>query len=505
MRHLALPGLIALAFGVGGYYATGEFGAFSTVNLAAGAAALFASAASGLRSLGELGAASARRVLGPRLLLLSLALAGGAALEVAAHRSGARLDLTANRRYELAPATRKALAELPGSLRMTLYYEALDPRTRRIRMLLREFARAGPVELRERVLDEAAEDVERFEIAFSNSVVVELGPRFEVVERPTEGSLLEAILLLSTPPRTVLDVPRGEGEGNLSRDDEGGYAGLAHALRAEGYRLRERVSAGHPEVPEDTGAVLLLAPERDLRPEAYDALRRYLEGGGRLVALLEPGAPPGLVGLLEDFGFGLPEGVVVDPASGPVDGAPPGVNPIAFVYAQHPVTRGLNSDRMTFFAIARAVLAARKPTPADRLEALVYTSPRAWISPDVEAIVRGALPPRPAAVRVERTTLAAAGRFPRAGGTARVVVFGDSDFASNRYLRALYNLDLVLNAVHWATEREVDITLRPKVITPNQAPLTPQQTLGMLYGVGLLLPELLLIAGAVAWQRRRGA
>ncbi len=484
MSHLALPGLIAFAFGVGGYYATGEFGAFSIANLAVGAAALLASAASGLRHLGEIGAAAGRRVLAPPLVALALVLAGGAALEVAAQRGGARVDLTANRRYELAPATRKALAELPGPLRMTLYYEALDPRTRRIRMLLREFARAGPVELRERILDEAAEDVERFEIAFSNSVVVELGPRFEVVERPTEGSLLQAILLLSTPPRTVLDVPRGEGEGSLSREDERGYAGLAHALRAEGYRLRERVSAGHPEVPEDTGAVLLLAPERDLRPEAYAALRRHLEAGGRLVALLEPGAPPGLVAFLREFGFGLPDGVVVDPASGPVDGAPPGVNPIAFVYAQHPVTRGLDSNRMTFFSVARAVLAARKPTPADRLEALVYTSPRAWISPDVEAVFRGVLPPRPA--------------------SARIVVFGDADFASNRYLRALYNLDLILNAVHWATEREVDITLRPKVITPNQAPLTPQQTLGMLYGVGLLLPELLLIAGAVAWQRRRG-
>ena len=36
-------------------------------------------------------------------------------------------------------------------------------------------------------------------------------------------------------------------------------------------------------------------------------------------------------------------------------------------------------------------------------------------------------------------------------------------------------------------------------------PELPQQGLAMLYGVGLLLPELLLIAGAIAWLRRRAA
>jgi hypothetical protein len=53
--------------------------------------------------------------------------------------------------------------------------------------------------------------------------------------------------------------------------------------------------------------------------------------------------------------------------------------------------------------------------------------------------------------------------------------------------------------------REDAITLRPKRLTPNQDPLTPQQTLGMLYGIGLLVPELLLIGAAVTWLRRRGA
>jgi hypothetical protein len=61
----------------------------------------------------------------------------------------------------------------------------------------------------------------------------------------------------------------------------------------------------------------------------------------------------------------------------------------------------------------------------------------------------------------------------------------------------------VVNAVHWATDREAAVTLRPKVLTPYQSPLPPQTTLQMLYGVGLLVPEILLVAGAIVWVRRR--
>jgi ABC-type uncharacterized transport system involved in gliding motility auxiliary subunit len=97
----------------------------------------------------------------------------------------------------------------------------------------------------------------------------------------------------------------------------------------------------------------------------------------------------------------------------------------------------------------------------------------------------------------------AAGRFPRGGKETRIVVFGDSDFASNRYLRALYDLDILLNSIHWAVEREAQITLRPKIRDTVQFPMPLENALRTLYGVGLLVPELMLITGAVIWIRRR--
>jgi hypothetical protein len=59
--------------------------------------------------------------------------------------------------------------------------------------------------------------------------------------------------------------------------------------------------------------------------------------------------------------------------------------------------------------------------------------------------------------------------------------------------------------VHWATDREPAITLRPKIRRTVQFPVPLANSVRAFYGVGLLIPELLLIAGGIVWLRRRSA
>jgi hypothetical protein len=61
--------------------------------------------------------------------------------------------------------------------------------------------------------------------------------------------------------------------------------------------------------------------------------------------------------------------------------------------------------------------------------------------------------------------------------------------------------------VHWVSERESSIALRPKSHgrTINQFPVPLEQSIQALYGVGLLIPELLLIAAGWVWLRQRSA
>jgi hypothetical protein len=505
VRGLALAGAIAIAFGLGSNYATGELGAFGRLNLGAGAVALILAAGLALRRSRGFGTPLARGLLIRRAAILLLLTLTAIGLERATSRPGLRFDWTLDQRHALSPAVLELLGVLPADLSATLFYDAEDPRVRGTRVLLESFRGTGAIAVRERLLDDAATDADRFGITSSNSVVLETGGRFELVGRPSEGSIWEALeRLRQRDRREIVYYTRGAGEGDLRRSDELGFSGLAEALATEGYLVRDLVLPAAQTIPDDAAALLMIAPERGLRPESLAILHRYLEGGGGLLAFLEPGRPSGLAEFLAKWGFDSPDAVVVDPAAGPVEGGAPGVHPLAHSYGDHPITRLLDANRMTFFLQARPVEATRKPRPEDRLKAIVYSSPRAWLSTDLEGIARGRVPRDRDAAVPGRFALVSAGAFPRAEREARIVAFGDSGLASNGYLRALYNLDLVMNAVAWVAQRpDSALTRRPNMLTEIQSPLTPQQTLTMFYGAGLLLPELLLIAAGLAWIRRR--
>jgi hypothetical protein len=512
MRELALSGIIAIGFGWVPWWVTGEIGLFSAANFLLGALVLLAAFALALRRARGASAPAYRRSLVRGAAAIGMAVAAAVVLERAAAFTGLSFDWSFERKFELSEATRIALRDL-GQVHASLYHDAFDPRTRGTRLLLQEMASTGHLRFDQKLLEEHPEEEDCFAIGTSNTVVVRVGEgppcemRFQTVERPTEGTLYEALFRLRSFDARLAYVSRGAGEGDLESEAESGYSGLGEALLTEGYRVRQFVLGAVEEIPDDADLVITISPRRPLRTEGLEALERYLEQGGRLVVFLDPGVESSLERILERFGIRPLPGVIVDPASGPVEGDAPGLNPLAHLYdGNHPIGRGLGPNRMTFFRGALS-FALRKPAPEDHLDAVVFSSPRAWLHPDLSVLGRREAPVPPPEAEPGYWPLVVTGRYPRADGEARIVAFGDSGLASNRYLRSLYNLDLVLNAIHWAGDREPDITLRPKAVIAGrlQFPIPLQSTLTMFQGLGLLLPELCLIAGAVLWSRRRTA
>ena len=509
---LVLVGLVLSVFGWASQQALGEVTPFALGQLMAGAGAL---TAAGLSALMRAGRNAQPALRGPMLGVLARGAgicALAVALYLAAGRSHFRFDWTFEGRYSLSEASLGLLAQLNDPLVLTLYTEAGDPRVRHTRALLEEFARpgqgraGGPIELRTRALDQFPEDEDRFGIGSSNSVVVSLGERWALVERPREGSLYEAIAGLRVNPDRILYTAVGAGEGDLWRSGAEGYSGLGAALATEGYRVRRLPLAVVDAIPPDAAGLLILAPERPLPDTALAAIERYVDGGGALVAFLEPGHSSGLEAVLARYGLESPDRWVVDPSSLALDDQALGLAPVASNYVEHPSTHGLNPNRMTFFRRARA-FNLRKAQPGDRLRGVVLTSRDAWTDPAAGQFQADDVPEPPPDARPDYHALVAVAEIERGAGRARIAAFGDADLASNRYLRALYNLDLVINTIHWTLERENAIALHPKSggRQLNQFPIPLERSLQSLYGAGLLIPEFLLIAGGLVWLRQRNA
>jgi len=514
MRDWLGVAVIALGFGILASFASEEPGWFARANFGLAALAFVLGLLRGLLRARHASAPAFRRPLVLGLGRVALALVAAVALERAAALAGIQLDWTFEGKYRPAPATLDALTELcqQGELDALLFGDDLDPRRRSSRLLLQTLAAESCLHFEARSLGADPGEEDRYGVGSSNTVVLRQRlpgrpERVELVERPTEGALFETLSLLAEREGGTLWIARGAGEGDLESGAATGYSGLASALVTEGYQLHQFVGAATSEIPDDAAAVLWIAPERALPAEALAALDAYLARGGRLIALLEPGPAGGLEEVLSRWGIEPAGGVVVDPASATIAGCTPGLCPLVYAYAtSHPIAAGLDDTRMTFFRGART-FRLRKPEIDDRLVAVALASVRSWLDPDLSVLGRMAPPERPPDESGDYRPLVVAGSYQRGGHEPRIVAIGDSDLATNHHLRALYNLDLVMNAVHWATAHEPAITLRPKVAVSGgmQFPIPLQNTFTRFQSLGLLLPELLLIIAAFVWARTRTA
>ena len=99
----------------------------------------------------------------------------------------------------------------------------------------------------------------------------------------------------------------------------------------------------------------------------------------------------------------------------------------------------------------------------------------------------------------------AAGAKPEdtAKAEARIVVFGDSDFATNGWLGFQGNRDLFLNTVSWLSKQENLIAIRPREAQDRGVTLTASQQEFVRLVSKYAIPLLILVGGIVIWARRR--
>jgi ABC-type uncharacterized transport system involved in gliding motility auxiliary subunit len=88
-------------------------------------------------------------------------------------------------------------------------------------------------------------------------------------------------------------------------------------------------------------------------------------------------------------------------------------------------------------------------------------------------------------------------------GAARLVVFGDSDFAANGFFRLYGNGDLFLNVVNWLAADDEAISIRPKEARMSPLILNSEQEGAFFWVSVVILPGSALLVGLVAWQWRR--
>ncbi len=305
--------------------------------------------------------------------------------------------------------------------------------------------------------------------------------------------------------------PVADAEGSVATGKES-IGRAADALRNETYEIAPLRLATIGDVPDDADVLIVAGPTQPLLDHELDVLRRYLSAGGALMVLLDPRANTNLYDDLAAWGIRLGDDVVVDRSLALFGQA---TSPFAGQYAEdHPITAGMTETAL--FPMVRSVLVDLE---SDDVEVIVSTGSDSWAERDLDAWRRtgravfdeddlgGPVPI--AAAGLITVPAPTATSTPGEGETAsepvpaRIVVFGDSDFASNEYIDSFRNRDLFLNSVNWLLGDVEQISLRPNVAQATRHRLSVDD-FERLQSLSLfLVPEMIAVVGVFAWWWRR--
>jgi len=473
------------------------------------------------------------------------------------HKYYARWDWTETHLYSLSEQTETVLDGLDRDVEATML---LQPGTQLYaptkEILERYAAKSGRFTARvldpEKNLTEVKRLVDEVGLSSLDVVVFESGDERRVVEAsaladfdysglqyggsPTmtgfkgESAFTSVIQELVEQRKPTVRFTTGHGERSLDGYDDDGLGRIAELLGKENLDLESWASLGQADVPEGTDLLVVAGPRVNFVPPELEAFGRYLDGGGRMLVLLDPELAPGgglvetgLEAWLAGRGVDVGSDLVIDPgATLPFFGAE-----TIFVQAasSHPITASLQqAGYPVIVSFARSVRPGKVP---DGFEArtLLDTSAEGWGERDLDnlrAVAKGDGDlAGPVAVGVavaakEEDGVESDDLLDQEGGTEdesaaepseaaswRLVVVGDSDFASNGQLAQVGNPTLLANAFNWLLERGDRLGIGPKA--PEQVRLTlgPGELRAITLGTLVGMPFLAIVAGVLVWRRRR--
>jgi ABC-type uncharacterized transport system involved in gliding motility auxiliary subunit len=425
-----------------------------------------------------------------------------------------RQDLTETQLFSLAPQSQQLVRRLEKPVKVWIFDNNRNPLDRE---LLENYRRENS-QFQFEYIDPQAQPTlaNKFGVKDYGEVYLEFGDNRQLVqtltinERLSEIRLTNRLQQLNSTTTTPVYFLQGHGEHSLT-SDQGGISQAIQALGDRNYTVLPLNLVEKSQVPENAAVVVVAGPKRELFDSEVKALQDYLNGGGNLLLMIDPNTNTNLEGLLKEWGVILDNRLAVD-VSGSAVGLGPAV-PIVTDYGQHPITQDFGNG-ISFYQLARHI----EIKPVDGIESttLLQTKPypNSWAESDLnsekldfnpQTDIPGPLTLGVALTKTIPTTPPEKEETPPAPTMeSRLVVIGDSEFATDGLFQQQLNGDVFLNSVTWLSQQDQQpLSIRPKEPTNRRINLTILQANLLALSSLLLLPLLGLVTAVIIWWKRR--
>ena len=298
-----------------------------------------------------------------------------------------------------------------------------------------------------------------------------------------EHAFTSAILQVTGKRQKKIYFLTGHGEHSIQNDYSKARGGLKDNL----FLVRELDLLNGLGIPQDAAAIVIPGPNKDLGNLEIKVLNDYLRKSGKLLILLNPDPSESWKQLLSEWRIDMPVGTLIDPASH----VAPNLD--------HPLVPR-NQNRFGFsevyFAGAAGLIPQKGLPKSFKIQPLVWTSRKSWIEKNFTALEE----PKFDKMKDQQGPFAIGAMINK--GETSIVVFGDSDFATDKHFYNGNNSDLFLSIVNrLAAETEI-ISVDRKVLPARRLLLSPEQVRFLHFSsIGLFPFLLLIISGYVRWRK----
>ncbi|QYZ66642.1 MAG: mucin [Gammaproteobacteria bacterium (ex Lamellibrachia satsuma)] len=406
-------------------------------------------------------------------------------------------DWTRNGSNTLSKTSIETLAHAEGPITITVYAAKQPALREKVESFIERYHRFKP-DLTLKFIDPIQHPgaARRQGITLSGELLIDYRGRQERLQQLDEITLTNAIhRLLRTETHWLVGL-EGHGERSLLGEANHDLGLFGSALQQKGIKTISLNLVDTPDIPDNTSLLVVASPQKTLLQAELSRLQLYLEQGGNLLLLLDPGQDTVLSPLLASLGLETLPGILVDANVRELGIDDPSIALVS-QYSPHPVTRDFNL--ITLYPQALA-LQSSVSSPW-HVVPLLQTLQNSW---NETGAIQGEIQRNPEAGEMPGPlTIGYAMSREKNSGTQRVIVVGDGDFLSNAYLGNAGNQDLGITLINWLTAEE-NLDIQSHQATDKTLLLSPlaQGIIGL--GFLILLPLLLLATGGlIHWGRKR--
>lgn len=413
-------------------------------------------------------------------------------------------DWTRDNRNTLTEISRAVLDQLNEPVKMTILARNSATEHQKFRRAIEKYQKfKSSIELEFLNSDTQLKQANELHLYNEGQLRIDYKKRYEIVDQVSEREVSNALQRLSREKKSWVIFLSGHGERDPFNEDNQGYSTLKETLESGGVDVQDINLLETTTIPDNISVLVIAAPQAELLKGEEKLITDYIDRGGNLLWLHEPGRNDQLAAVAKTLGLTWVDGTIIDANQqlrSILGIQHPAVVPV-IEYQNHAITKNITNQTLYPFAVGLEA----NPESGWIIQPLFYSLPRAWSETNLlsgENVVFSSDEGDTGGPLLMATALT---RQADDEKIQRVVVIGDSDFMANSYIGHGENLTLSVSVLQWLANEDERISLLPYKPPDASIEFSNVAIASLAAGYLLIVPLGVLIIGIFIGIHRRKA